>query len=72
MTTKGDDELTVMLGMRISTMDEKRLAAIVERLPIAIATKHGVARLAIRIGLEAIERDPMLLLGDVKPKRGER
>ena len=44
--------------------------ALAER--IEMATKTGLARTALRIGLEAIEADPTILLGKPQPKRGGR
>jgi hypothetical protein len=60
--TKDKDEgLLKMLGVRVSADDLARLDALAERLPIG--TRHGIARFALRLGLDAIERDPAILLG---------
>jgi len=53
--------LSEMLGVRVSADDLARLDALAERLPIG--TRHAIARFALRIGLDAIERDPGVLLG---------
>jgi hypothetical protein len=59
-----------ILGVRLGTEDMARLDALAERMPIA--TKHGIARIAIRLGLDAIEANPMVLLGEKpKTKRGK-
>ena len=55
------DGLSEMLGVRVSADDLARLDALAKRLPIG--TRHAIARFAIRIGLDAIERDPAILLG---------
>lgn len=60
--TKDKDEgLSAMLGVRVSADDLARIDAIAEKLPIG--TRHAIARFALRIGLDAIERDPGILLG---------
>jgi hypothetical protein len=68
MAAKRDKEaLSAMLGVRVSTDDLARLDALVERLPIGM--RHGIARFAFRVGLEAIEKGPALLLGALAEKR---
>ena len=59
--------LSEMLGVRVSADDVARLDALAERLPIG--TRHAIARFAFRIGLDAIERDPSLLLGTAVKSR---
>jgi hypothetical protein len=59
---KDKDGLSEMLGVRVSADDLARLDRLAERLPIG--TRHAIARFALRIGLDAIERDPAILLGD--------
>jgi hypothetical protein len=58
---KDKEGLSEMLGVRVSADDLARLDALAERLPIG--TRHAIARFALRIGLDAIERDPAILLG---------
>lgn len=58
---KDKDGLSAMLGVRVSADDLARLDGLAERLPIG--TRHAIARFALRIGLDAIERDPQVLLG---------
>jgi hypothetical protein len=58
---KEKEALGEMLGVRVSSDDLARLDAIVARLPIG--SRHAIARFALRIGLDAIERDPAILLG---------
>lgn len=58
---KDKDGLSAMLGVRVSPDDLARIDALAERLPIG--TRHAIARFALRIGLDAIERDPAILLG---------
>jgi hypothetical protein len=58
---KEKEALGEMLGVRVSSDDLARLDAIVQRLPIG--SRHAIARFALRIGLDAIEREPAILLG---------
>lgn len=68
--SKDDKEgLTEMLGVRVSADDVARIDALADRIPIA--TRHAIARHALRLGLDAIERDPAILLGDAL-KKGKR
>jgi hypothetical protein len=66
-TTKDKDGLSEMLGVRVSADDLARIDALAERLPIG--TRHAIARFALRTGLDAIERDPNILLGSVAKGR---
>ena len=60
-----------MLGLRVSADDMARIDALAGRL--AIGTRHGIARAALRLGLDAIEKDPAILLsGRAVPARVER
>jgi hypothetical protein len=59
--TKDKDGLSEMLGVRVSPDDLVRIDALAERFPIG--TRHAIARFALRLGLDAIERDPAVLLG---------
>jgi hypothetical protein len=72
MAKDKDEGLSEMLGVRVSKADLERIDALAARLPIG--SRHGIARVALRIGLEAIERNPMILLGEPvdKSKRGRR
>jgi hypothetical protein len=58
---KDKEALGEMLGVRVSSDDLARLDALAERLPIG--TRHAIARFALRIGLDEIERNPAVLLG---------
>jgi hypothetical protein len=55
------DLLDRPLGMRISRTDEARLDAFLARTG-RITTRHGLARRAMLLGLELLERDPARLL----------
>ena len=48
-------ELTELISMRLSEDDANRLAKLAERVPIP---KLSIARLAMRIGLEVLEKNP--------------
>ncbi len=56
--------LSVVLSMRLTKADLKRLDRLAARLPIRRLT---LLREAMRFGLEALERDPTLLFA--APKR---
>lgn len=55
--TKG---FRAMVAIRVEQADADRLDALVERLPIA--TRHAIAREALRIGLSVLEEDPTQLV----------
>jgi hypothetical protein len=56
------------VGIRVTKSDRARLDALAERLPVI--TAHAIARFALLHGLEAIERDPAILLkGGVKARK---
>lgn len=67
---KEKEALGEMLGVRVSSDDLARLDALVQRLPIG--SRHAIARFALRVGLDAIERDPAILLGDSLKRVGGR
>ena len=69
-TTKDRDGLSEMLGVRVSADDLARIDALAERLPIG--TRHAIARFALRVGLDAIEHNPGLLLGGGGKPKGRR
>jgi hypothetical protein len=71
MATKkkaGDDDenLSVQLGVRVTASDAARLDVLVDRFPVA--KRNAIPRQALLIGLDAIEAQPTILLGE-KPKR---
>jgi hypothetical protein len=63
-----DEKHDQALYIRLTAGDTERLDTLVQRHPIL--TKASLARAAMRIGLDAIEREPALLLGAPAPKRG--
>jgi hypothetical protein len=65
-TTDDDETLSVQLGVRVAPSDAARLDALAERFPIA--KRNAIARAALLIGLEAIEAQPTILLGE-KPRK---
>lgn len=65
-----DDRLSRQVAIRLSEEDMDRLEALVERIPIA--TRNAIARAALRIGLDALEKDPAQLLGEKKKKSRRR
>jgi hypothetical protein len=57
----GKDEASVMLGLRLDHEEAARLDAIAERM--LLGSRHALARACLLLGLDAIERDPTVLLG---------
>jgi hypothetical protein len=55
------------LAIRLSDTDLNRLQAVAERVPIA--TRNAVARLALRLGLEALEKDATRIVQERRTKR---
>jgi hypothetical protein len=58
-----------MLAVRITATDLERLDAIVATSP-GLLTRHSLARAAMRVGLDAIGKDPAVLFSHPIPKRG--
>lgn len=57
---KDEERLSVGVNIRITPEDAERLDALSEE--IRIATRHGIARAALRLGLQLLESDPLLIL----------
>ena len=57
----GPDNLEAVMGIRVTKSDRARFDALAEKVPIV--TAHSIARFALLYGLDAIERDPAILLG---------
>ena len=68
--TKDEGLKTETLGVRVTAEDLARIDALADRIPIA--TRHAIARHAMRLGLELIEGDPAILLGDAIKGRGKK
>jgi hypothetical protein len=67
-TTRADEEtLSVQLGIRVTPSDSERLHVLAERFPVA--KRNAIARAALLIGLEAIEQQPTILLGEAPKKK---
>lgn len=66
--------LDVALNIRVTSADAERLDALCDR--ISIATGHGIARAALRLGVRALEADPTLIItagtGGAEPSRRAR
>jgi hypothetical protein len=60
-----EDGLTEALYVRVSKADREALDHLAERLPLKAAS---IARIALRIGLAEIERDPSRIFGTPKGK----
>lgn len=65
-----NETLSEALYLRIAPTDMKRLNALVEQIPIA--SRNAIAREAMRLGLELLEKKPTLLLDSPPPKRGRK
>lgn len=61
-----DAELTEELTLRISKEDNAQLEAIASRLPLK---KRAIARIALRIGLAEIEKNPGAIFAAGKPAK---
>ncbi len=61
--------LTVQLGIRVTPADNERLNQHADRY--SGVTKNAIARAALLRGLDEIDDDPLILLGE-KPKKGGR
>jgi len=60
---KASERLDKPLFMRLDKRDMARLDALVKR--IGVSSRNGVARAAMRIGIEAMEANPALFMGEV-------
>lgn len=54
-----DDELSVAMNIRVTKADKARLDALAKRTPLTVSQ---LARAALRLGLAAIEADPIAAL----------
>jgi hypothetical protein len=63
-----DEKNTELLQIRISPTDKARIQLLAEDVPVA--SESSMAREALRLGLEAIEKDPAILLGRKWTTRG--
>jgi hypothetical protein len=65
-----DEGLSEAIYVRISKSDREALEALASRMPLKSA---AIARIALRIGLQAIEKDPGAIFTAGKPpKKGAR
>ena len=64
-----DEDLSEALYVRITKADKAALESAAARLPLKSA---AIARIAMRIGLAAIERDPSAIFTAGKTKKGGR
>lgn len=61
---ENEEDLSVVLNLRISPADDDRLRKLAHPIP-----RSHVARTALRLGLELIEKTPALLFGADKPAK---
>ena len=64
---RGTGETT--LGIRVASEDLDRLKKLVDGLG-GLTSISGLARAAMRLGLDRLEEDPTLLVRQLKPRRG--
>jgi hypothetical protein len=64
-----DDSLTEAIYVRISTADRQLLDGLASRLPLKMA---AIARIALRIGLAEIDKDPARIFAAGAPKKTKR
>ncbi len=64
-----DEGLDEQIYIRISTTDREQLRALAARMPLKEA---AIARIAMRIGLAELERDPARIFTAAKPTKGKR
>jgi len=57
---KDADNLEAVVGIRVTRGDRARLDVLAESL--SVVTAHAIARFALLLGLDALERDPAILL----------
>lgn len=58
------ERLSTQLGVRLNPDDAERLDRITKKVPDGLVSKAGVARRAMTLGLELLEREPARLFGD--------
>jgi hypothetical protein len=68
MKSKATSPLNTQVALRISEDEAQRLDAFAAAHPIV--SKHAIARFALRLGMDRLEKDPSLLLRGppVKPR----
>lgn len=65
-----EEKVDQQIAIRLTSADLERLEALAEKIPIA--SRNAIARVALRIGLEALEKDPTLLFAGAKKPRARR
>jgi hypothetical protein len=53
------------LNVRASADDIQRLDSLVQRIGPGLVTRHGLARIVLRLGMAALEEDPMRIVQGV-------
>ena len=65
-----EDKLTINLGLRVTAEDLERIDALADKVPVA--SRHSVARHAMRMGLALLEEDPQRFLAAPETKTTKR
>ena len=66
------ERLTASLFIRVAPEDIRRIDALAERLANLGASRNAVARAAMRLGVDLLERDPGRIVASPPPPRGRR
>lgn len=66
----GNEGLDQQIAIRLTSADLDRLEALAEKIPVA--SRNAIARAALRIGLEALEKDPTRIFAGVKKSRARK
>lgn len=59
-----EERLSTQLGVRLGPEDTARLDRVTEKVPGGLVTRAAVARRAMTLGLELLEREPSRLFND--------
>jgi hypothetical protein len=58
------------VAIRLTEADVQRLEALVQRIPVV--SRNGIARAAIRLGLDLLEEDPTRIVQQPVARRGRK
>ena len=65
-----NEQLSVLIGLRVTEEDSTRLDAVAAQLPLA--KRINVARAAFRLGLQVLEQNPVLAVEAQAQPKGRR
>jgi hypothetical protein len=64
------EPLARQMALRLAEADLERLEALARRIPIA--SRNGIARAALRLGLGLLEEDPARVIEKDRQQKGKR